>query len=434
MAVITASTFDPLRRYTAVRLQQGVPIVDADWNELDDQAAYELRAFRRLFIGDGVPVGTDGAFLVVGTGAADDVVIRKGAADPPSGTTGLDRALHFAGHCTVDGLDVFITDDLVFSAQPLHASHGTSAAAESARLGVPIIAATSAPASGSTTWTFYLDVWERLVTPTEDPSLVLPALGTESCARIKREWVVRVRMGSSVPSPSDADYIPQHAYFALATVRRTAGVPAISATDVTDVRQRQLTLADLAVRVAKVERLTILPAFAASPNQFDPKLGSPGQPVRLHGRNFNLGTVQVLFGGVSAPVTSTTPVEIDVTLPAGVVGAVHVTVRTDGGLVVSDDTFNAVPPPPAPVLNASPNQFAPKIGSTGTPVNIFGHHFDVGGVMVAFGSTNAVPTSVTESQIVVAVPPFPPSPVPAVPITVTTIGGSVTSTDLFTKA
>jgi len=60
MAVITSSTFDPLKRRCNVRLQQGVPIVDSDWNELDDIRKFELRAYLKWFVGDGVPDGNDG--------------------------------------------------------------------------------------------------------------------------------------------------------------------------------------------------------------------------------------------------------------------------------------------------------------------------------------------------------------------------------------
>lgn len=53
-------TFDRLKHYVGVRLQQGVPIVDEDWNELEDIRKEELRAFLKWFVGDGVPVGDSG--------------------------------------------------------------------------------------------------------------------------------------------------------------------------------------------------------------------------------------------------------------------------------------------------------------------------------------------------------------------------------------
>jgi len=53
-------TFDELKKYVSVRLQQGVPLVDADWNEMDDMRRYELRSFIKWFIGNGVPAGNKG--------------------------------------------------------------------------------------------------------------------------------------------------------------------------------------------------------------------------------------------------------------------------------------------------------------------------------------------------------------------------------------
>ena len=35
MGNFSRNTFDPVKDYVAVRLQQGVPILDADWNELN---------------------------------------------------------------------------------------------------------------------------------------------------------------------------------------------------------------------------------------------------------------------------------------------------------------------------------------------------------------------------------------------------------------
>lgn len=54
------NTFNKLKHYVGVRLQQGVPIVDADWNELEDIRKSELETFLKWFVGDGVPLGNDG--------------------------------------------------------------------------------------------------------------------------------------------------------------------------------------------------------------------------------------------------------------------------------------------------------------------------------------------------------------------------------------
>jgi len=62
MANISRDTYElnKLKHYVSVRLQQGVPLVDADWNEKDDIRRYELKSFIKWFIGDGVPLGNDG--------------------------------------------------------------------------------------------------------------------------------------------------------------------------------------------------------------------------------------------------------------------------------------------------------------------------------------------------------------------------------------
>src|SRR5688572_32262185 len=101
MAVITPNTFDALKRYVGVRLQQGVPLVDADWNELEDVRKFELRAFLKWFVGDGVPEGNDG-FGITGTGLVNDFIIR-------SGVTGTAEGLSNVGRLLVNGLDVLIT-------------------------------------------------------------------------------------------------------------------------------------------------------------------------------------------------------------------------------------------------------------------------------------------------------------------------------------
>ena len=48
-------TFDPKKDYIGIRLQQGVPLLDRDWNELEDIRRYQEMILRRLYIGDGTP-------------------------------------------------------------------------------------------------------------------------------------------------------------------------------------------------------------------------------------------------------------------------------------------------------------------------------------------------------------------------------------------
>jgi hypothetical protein len=435
MAIITPSTFDPTKNYKFPRLQQGVPLVDADWNESGDALAFELRSLLRWFIGDGVASASDAAFRVDGTGAANDFTIRSGVPAAPGGTNNYDKALRFAGRCTVDGLPVFITADFTYTSQPLHEANGAAADALAARLGVPKIVALPTGTTLSPAFTAYLDIWERLVTPTEDPSLVLPGLGVESCVRTKREVVVRTRAGNTAPNPGDPDFLAGHSYMALANISRPAFQAPVNAADITDVRPRRLTLADVQKRVTLIEQLTVLPAFAAVGSQFSPKVGPPGQLVTLSGRNFDRTPVSVQFGTTAATVVgSVSANQIQVNAPSAPAGAYKITVTTAGGTVVSDDTFNLQPAILPPAFAPSPNQFTPKVGPVGQVVTLFGSNLNAPGLKVTFATIDATPgiLTVAPTQITVPVPPGPLIGIPGgVKITITTSGGSTTSTDVF---
>jgi len=80
----------------------------------------------------------------------------------------------------------------------------------------------------------------------------------------------------------------------------------------------------------------------------------------------------------------------------------------------------------APTLGTP--EFIPPAGGPGTEVRIFGTNFDVGGLRVLFGSTEATVTQVASTEIRAEAPALPPGPVL---ITVTTDGGSVTSQSSF---
>jgi hypothetical protein len=228
MTVISTNTFNALQRYVAVRLQQGVPVVDADWNAMEDTRRYELRAYLKWFVGDGVPEGNDG-FHIVGQDVVDDFLVSKGY-------TGAVDPVARIGRIVVDGFDVIVDSDVAFRSQPLHTSQ-LGAAALAAALGVPVV--DELPTLDGTA-AVYLDVWERLVTPAEDPSLVLPGLGTESCARMKREWVVRGRVGTTAPVSGDPDYHAGHSYYLLATLTRRTSAGNVRPTDVRDRREQRL--------------------------------------------------------------------------------------------------------------------------------------------------------------------------------------------------
>jgi hypothetical protein len=233
MATITPSTFNPLLAHVNVRLQQGVPMVDADWNTLDDIRKFELRAFLKWYVGDGMPDGNDG-FKITG-GLSNDFTIRAGVQGPPGSLPNQETALRQVGRYIVDGLDVILRTDLAFTAQLLHQNQPGSAAL-GAKLGVPVIAPLTTPTSDHRV-IVELDVWERLLTPDEEPALVHPGLGVETCARIRREWVVR-----AYPESSPGPHLADHSYATLALINRFTGQATMVDGQIVDRRQRRLLL------------------------------------------------------------------------------------------------------------------------------------------------------------------------------------------------
>jgi hypothetical protein len=237
MAVITPDTFDPLRRFVSVRLQQGVPLVDADWNEGEDAQRFASRSYRRWYVGDGVPYGSD-AFRIqaLAAPAANDFLIGRGVPTAPGGTPPLTVGLRYTGRCLVDGLEAIIDADIAFRAQELHVANPAAAAAAT-RLGTQTIA--EVPVLNGTVLV-YLDVWERLARPDEFPALVFVDIGTESCARIRREWAVRVRAAATLPQAGDPDFEAGHGYFQLATLTRVATDPVVFPSQIADRREQRL--------------------------------------------------------------------------------------------------------------------------------------------------------------------------------------------------
>lgn len=235
MAVITPTTFDPLDGFMRVRLGQGVPIVDADVNEREDIAMFEQRAFQKWYAGDGVPEG-NGGFRIVESVASktNNFTISSGVGVGPA------DALGNAGRCLVNGLTVMIAADVDFRDQALHASKPT-AAALSLKLGSPVIAAMT-PALAPGLVHVWLDVWDTLWTANDDPSLLLPGLGVESCARMKRFWAVRARGSAAPPVMGDTDFAAGHAYYRIATIARRTGDANVNAADIVDLREQRLFL------------------------------------------------------------------------------------------------------------------------------------------------------------------------------------------------
>jgi IPT/TIG domain len=380
--------------YVGVHIEQGVPILDRDLNLLHDLITQAVRSIVTRYIGNGLPTGGQG-FAVQAIPSANDFRILAGAPPP--------------GACLVAGIEVTIAADTTYGAQP----------------NLPALTTPTAAQPDPREDTVYLDVSLETVDGTSDADLLNPGdVGIQTSVRLRPVWTVRVAENATTPPAPAAG----HSHLALARLARRRNVAAIEAAMISDLRQTRLTLGDVERRTANLERLLLTPAFDPSPNQFSPKIGGAGQNVTLRGRNFNLVPVQVLFGAVSATVGSITPTQIVAPVPAGATGAVKITIITAGGSVVSDDTFTVLGGGPPPTFAASPNQFSPKAGGSGTDVTLFGSNLNIAPVSVLFGATAGTVMSASPTQVVARVPAGVTG---AVKLTVQTGGGSIISTDDF---
>lgn len=211
--LITGETVTDPRHYVGVRLQQGVPLVDADWNELEDIRRHELELIIRDAIGDGVPGQGDG-FTIGPVEEDNDFAIQ-------------------AGMLVLGGWQVINLSIISYSQLPrFYNEDGTF-------IGVDL----ETPSSGRTDMV-YLDVWEEEVGAGAggDSRLVNDRIGIETATRVARVWTVRV-----AEDENDFDSIvlnePGHKYYPLAKLYRDNS-PLIEGYMIEDLRRRGLNLAD----------------------------------------------------------------------------------------------------------------------------------------------------------------------------------------------
>lgn len=153
------ATFDAKKHYSGVLMQQGRVQTDADWNEQEAIQRRRTQVEARDVIGRcGAPKDDAGFAIAISAGKL---------------TIG-------AGRYYVDGiLCENETEDLAFDAQPDGA-------------GAPDWAELLAKAKAANALV-YLDVWERHITPLDDPLLREVALGgPDTATRVKTVWQVRV--------------------------------------------------------------------------------------------------------------------------------------------------------------------------------------------------------------------------------------------------
>ncbi len=161
-------------------------------------------------------------------------------------------------------------------------------------------------------------------------------------------------------------------------------------------------------------------AFLVTPQitSINPASAPVGTKIAIAGVSL-AQTLRVMIGGKSAPFTVNSDTQVTATVPVGAKSGMKITIITAGGTGSTAGVFN-IPP--------SITSFSPTSGPVGTPVTIVGNTF-TGATVVAFGAHAATSYSVIDDQHVDALVPMD-----AVtgPITVTTPGGTGTSSTNFT--
>jgi hypothetical protein len=205
-------THNPAKHYIGTRLQQGVPLLDRDWNELEDIRRYYERMLRLAYIGNGVP-DLDG-FKIVAPNTALTSASSTLRTTAPS--TGINHQFVIgAGRCIVNGYDVQNERPIFFNQQP---------------------SAPTLPApTQADTFHVYLEPSIVRVNSTIDADLTnRQDINLETCVRDRLDWAVRVARHPAQP--------PANTY-KLATIRRPIGASVITEAMIEDNRLTRLNLA-----------------------------------------------------------------------------------------------------------------------------------------------------------------------------------------------
>jgi len=164
---ISRSSFNPLKHFSGVRMQQGRVQLDADWNEQVDIATYLSRA------------------------AVGDLI---GLAGAPSSDAGFGISVQ-GNNLTVGAGRIYVNGILCENSQPVLVASGSV----NSQPDLPNYALPTMPGN----YSVYLDVWERDVTALDDASILEIALGgVDTTTRTRVIWQVKLLANQSTCSPN----------------------------------------------------------------------------------------------------------------------------------------------------------------------------------------------------------------------------------------
>jgi hypothetical protein len=222
---ISRSSFNPLKEFSGVRMQQGRPQLDADWNEQVDIANYFTRAATGDIIGPAGAPADDAGFAITAVG--DELAVGPGrmyvagilcenwqevlvaAAAVESGVSGGGSGSGSGGGGGEPSegdpsMDVVIRKP----AQPQLAAPHFSPDISTPTLLQPDLPGYALPTAPGM-YSVYLDVWERDITAIEDPSILEIALGgVDTTTRTKIIWQVKLMPALGGCSPNFSGLFP----------------------------------------------------------------------------------------------------------------------------------------------------------------------------------------------------------------------------------
>lgn len=316
---ISRDTFNIFKHYNGVRLQQGVPLVDADWNEMEDIRKFELQNLLKWFIGNGVPSSWPCGFQIMSTvnkiiltskkkdfglsvikiekiNDEDSAAVQLGfdknnsiayRFSPPSAQLITEiNVINFETtknlYLRVDGSEELKVEfpTGTYSSQEIISIINNSSVGQlliacagdgndliikggfdpHERIGLFLVEGFLVINECDLTYTnqssitpippppvqgsigridlVYLDVWEKFIDYKEDPELINPDIGVETCFRNKIEWAVRIEKGiegSGSPPRLLHRWDTGHVFFELAEIARN-GRKIIDQVDIKDLR------------------------------------------------------------------------------------------------------------------------------------------------------------------------------------------------------
>ena len=267
-------TFDPAKRYVGIRLQQGVPLLDRDWNELEDIRRYEEQMLRKWYIGNGTP--DDGFRISAVDPAANDFKISAGRC-LVDGFEAVNEPYHYVPLFSITNDELKVDEETIpdtlkerFKTENVKLSDkGTikkvndnewlitsnedtySIRKEKDTLNVYLVnfilysqqksvdnkISDLKPPENIREDTVYLDVWIEEIGEDKDERLKnSDDVKVETCVRHKIMWLVRVDEGSEGNYKRNPE--PFHHYYDIARIKRKKSED-IQSNDIQDLREKK---------------------------------------------------------------------------------------------------------------------------------------------------------------------------------------------------